>query len=118
MLKKFKLNFGLLILLRKNKIIYILLNLNNYNDTVERICAIIGGAQEALSFWRYFGGKTAPQFRGQIKADLSYFEQKTGLISQAVASIRAIVEIDQAQWDRQPQQDEADIALGLTYFII
>lgn len=64
-----------------------------------------------------FRGKTAPQFRGQIKADLSYFEQKMGLISQAV-SIRAIVEIDQAQWDRQRQQDEADIALGLTYFII
>ena len=84
------------------------INLNNYNDTIERICAILGTDKEELSFWRHFGEQTAPQFRGQIKADLSYFEQGTGLISQAVASIRAIVEIDQAQCDRIWQQEEKE----------
>ncbi|MEX6779461.1 hypothetical protein [Limnospira fusiformis] len=84
------------------------INLNNYNETIERICATLGTDKEELSFWRHFGEQTAPQFRGQIAADLSYFEQGTGLISQAIASIRAIVEIDQAQCDRQRQQAEAD----------
>lgn len=72
------------------------INLNNYNDTIEGICAKLGNDKEELSFWRYFGEETAPYFQGQIAANLSYFEQGTGLISQAVTSIRAIVEIDQA----------------------
>ncbi|WP_233258672.1 hypothetical protein [[Phormidium] sp. ETS-05] len=95
-------------LLRKMKDLLntININLNNYNDTIERICAILGTDKEELSFWRHFGEQTAPQFRVQIEADLSYFEQGTGLISQAVASIRAIVEIDQAQCDRIWQQEE------------
>lgn len=95
-------------LLRKMKDLFttININLNNYNDTIERICARVGTDKEELSFWRKFGEQTAPQFRGQIAADLSYFEQGTGLISQAVASIRAIVEIDQAQCDRTWQRWE------------
>ncbi|WP_375341528.1 hypothetical protein [Planktothricoides raciborskii] len=84
----------------------ITINLNNYNDKIEQICAILGTDKEELSFWRYFGEQTAPQFQRQIEADLSYFEQGTGLISQAVASIRAIVEIDQAQCDRTWQRWE------------
>lgn len=95
-------------LLRKMKDFFntITINLNNYNDKIEQICAILGTDKEEISFWRYFGEQTAPQFRGQIEADLSYFEQGTGLISQAVASIRAIVEIDQAQCDRSWQRWE------------
>lgn len=86
----------------------ITINLNNYNDRIEQICAILGTDKEELSFWRHFGEQTAPQFQRQIEADLSYFEQGTGLISQAVASIRAIVEIDQAQCDRIWQQEEKE----------
>ncbi len=97
-------------LLRKMKDLLntININLNNYNDKIEQICAILGTDKEELSFWRHFGEQTAPQFRGQIEADLSYFEQGTGLISQAVSSIRAIVEIDQAQCDRTWQQQEKE----------
>ncbi|MBS0015144.1 MAG: hypothetical protein KFF72_02020, partial [Arthrospira sp. SH-MAG29] len=83
------------------------INLNNYNDTIEGICAILGTDKEELSFWRYFGEETGPYFQRQIAANLSYFEQGTGLISQAIASIRAIVEIDQAQCDRQRQEADA-----------
>ncbi len=95
-------------LLRKMKDLLntININLNNYNDKIEQICAILGTDKEELSFWRHFGEQTAPQFRGQIEADLSYFDQGTGLISQAVSSIRAIVEIDQAQCDRTWQRWE------------
>jgi len=69
------------------------------------------------------GEATAPPNKSWLNVGLHFIppnlqEQGTGLIFQAVASIRAIVEIDQAQCDRQRQQDEADIALGLTYFII
>ena len=95
-------------LLRKMKdlLTTINININNYNETIERICARLGLDKEELLFWRYFGEETAPQFRGQIEENLSYFEQGTGLISQAVASIRAIVEIDQAQCDRTWQRWE------------
>lgn len=82
------------------------INLNNYNETIEQICAKLELDKEELSFWRYFGEETAPYFRGQIEANLSYFDQGTGLIRQAVASIRAIVEIDQAQCDRTWQRWE------------
>jgi hypothetical protein len=82
------------------------INCNNYNNKIEQIYARLGLDKEDLSFWRYFGEKTAPQFQTQIEADLSYFEQGTGLISQAIASIRAIVEIDQAQCDRTWQRWE------------
>ena len=95
-------------LLRKMKdlLTTIDINFNNYNDKIEVICARLGIDKEELSFWRHFGSQTAPQFRRQIEADLNYFEQGTGLISQAIASIRAIVEIDQAQCDRQRQAIE------------
>ncbi len=89
------------------------INLNNYNDTIEKICAILVIDKEELSLWRYFGEQTAPQLRGQIEADLSYFEQGTGLISQAVTSIRAIVEIDQAQCDRIWQDHIQALSFGV-----
>jgi len=82
------------------------INCNNYNDKVDEICARLGIDKEELSLWWHFGEQTAPQFRRQIAADLSYFEQGTGLMSQAIASIRAIVEIDQAQCDRTWQRWE------------
>jgi hypothetical protein len=82
------------------------INGNNYNNKIDGICARLGVDKEELSLWRHFGSQTAPQFRRQIAADLSYFEQGTGLISQAIASIRAIVEIDQAQCDRTWQRWE------------
>lgn len=82
------------------------INCNNYNSKIERICAILETDKEELSFLRYFGEETAPQFQQQIEADLRYFDQGTGLIRQAIASIRAIVEIDQAQCDRTWQRWE------------
>ncbi|MEA5418774.1 hypothetical protein VB712_06010 [Spirulina sp. CCNP1310] len=97
-------------LLRKMKDLFttIEINGNNYNDKIDQIAATLGINPSDLSIWQQFGENMIPQFRRQIKADLSYFEQGTGLISQAVASIRAIVEIDQAQCDRAWQQWEKE----------
>jgi uncharacterized phage infection (PIP) family protein YhgE len=84
------------------------INSRNYTDQVAQIAAALGIDQADLSFWLQFGTQTAPQFRRQIAADLSYFDQGTGLISQTITTIRAIVEIDQADRDRDRQrQDQA-----------
>jgi hypothetical protein len=77
------------------------INLFNYNETINLISEKLGMEKQELSFLQYFGTETAPHFRRQIKADLGYFEHGTDLISQAIASIRGIVEIDQAQRDRE-----------------
>jgi len=90
-------------LLRKMKDLLTTIEINgsNYNDQVAQIAATLGIEQADLCFWQPFGTQTTPQFRRQITADLSYFEQGTDLISQTIATIRAIVEIDQAERDRQ-----------------
>lgn len=97
-------------LLRKMKDLFttIAINGSNYNDKIDQIAATLSINPENLLIWQQFGENIAPQFRRQIEADLSYFEQGTGLISQAVASIRAIVEIDQAQCDRARQRWEKE----------
>ncbi|MFB2836252.1 hypothetical protein [Floridanema evergladense] len=82
------------------------INLYNYNETIQKICGKLEIDKEELSFLKYFGQETAPHFQRQIKADLGYFEHGTDLIEQAIASIRGIVEIDQAERDRQRQETE------------
>ncbi|MGE5658161.1 MAG: hypothetical protein ACM37W_16280 [Actinomycetota bacterium] len=82
------------------------INFYNYNETIQEICGKLETDKEELSFLKYFGQETAPHFQRQIKADLGYFEHGTDLIEQAIASIRGIVEIDQAERDRQRQERE------------
>lgn len=82
------------------------INLYNYFETIEEICAKLGTDKEELSFLKHFGENTAPHWRTQIKADLGYFEHGTELMDQAIASIRGIVEIDQAKSDRLRLEQE------------
>ncbi len=84
------------------------INLYNYNQTIEQICATIEDDGELLSFLKIFGQETAPLFQRQIQADLGYFRHGTDLINTAIASIRGIVEIDQAERDRQREKTEKD----------
>ena len=81
----------------------IALNLNNYTDILSKICDILGIDKEELSILNNFSRKTAPYMRSQIAGDLGYFRHGTGLIEQAIASIRGIVEIEQARNDRANQ---------------
>ena len=74
----------------------IALNLNNYTDLLSKICDILGIDKEELSILNNFSRKTTPYMRSQIAGDLGYFRHGTGLIEQAIASIRGIVEIEQA----------------------
>jgi hypothetical protein len=81
----------------------IVLNLNNYTDILQTICDILGIDKEELSILNNFSRKTAPYVRSQIAGDLGYFRHGTNLIDQAIASIRGIVEIEQAKSDRTNQ---------------
>ncbi|WP_254566283.1 hypothetical protein [Oscillatoria sp. HE19RPO] len=90
------------------------INLYNYNETIEQICATLGTDKEELSFLQHFSQQTAPYFYRQIQGDLGYFEHGTELVEQAIASIRGIVEIDQAKRDRQIETAIYVIGAGLT----
>ncbi len=81
----------------------IAIHLNNYTDILQKICDILGIDKEELSILNNFSRKTAPYVRSQIAGDLGYFRHGTSLIEQAIASIRGIVEIEQARSDRTNQ---------------
>jgi hypothetical protein len=81
----------------------IALNLNNYSKILQKICDILGIDKEELSILNNFEIKSAPYMRSQIAGDLGYFRHGTNLIDQAIASIRGIVEIEQARSDRTNQ---------------
>ncbi len=81
----------------------IALNLNNYTDILLKICDILEIDKEELSILNNFSIKIAPYVRSQIAGDLGYFRHGTNLIDQAIASIRGIVEIEQARSDRANQ---------------
>jgi hypothetical protein len=75
----------------------IAINLNNYAEKLDQISAKVENDEEELSILNHFSRKTAPSMRSQIAGDLGYFRHGTGLIEQAIASIRGIVEIEQAR---------------------
>jgi hypothetical protein len=81
----------------------IAINLYNYSDLLQKICVRIESDEEELSILNRFSIKSAPYMRSQIAGDLGYFRHGTGLIEQAIASIRGIVEIEQARSDRTNQ---------------
>ena len=89
------------------------INLYNYNETIQQICGKLGIDKEELSFLKYFGQETGPHFQRQIKADLGYFEHGTDLIEQAIASIRGIVEIDQAEANQDLQDRIQAVGVGI-----
>jgi hypothetical protein len=75
----------------------IAINIYNYSDSLQKLCVIIEIDEEELSILNRFSIKSAPYMRSQIAGDLGYFRHGTGLIEQAIASIRGIVEIEQAR---------------------
>jgi len=86
----------------------IAINLYNYSENLQKICVKIESDEEELSILNRFSIKSAPYIRSQIAADLGYFRHGTSLIEQAIASIRGIVEIEQARIDRENQIELRD----------
>ncbi|CBN56773.1 MULTISPECIES: hypothetical protein [Kamptonema] len=91
----------------------IAINLNNYSDILQKICDTLKTDKEELSILNHFEIKTAPYMRSQIAGDLGYFKHGTDLIESAIASIRGIVEIEQAKSDRALQTRVTVIGVGL-----
>lgn len=88
----------------------IAINTKNYQATLEGMEQLAETPLEAL---RLFAAKEATAFQDQIEADLNYFQQGSSLLDTAIATIRGLVEIDQAQRDRQIQDQFQAIGLAI-----
>ena len=98
----------------------IVLNNQNYLDNINRIRERIKlNSQDALTnqlmFLTQFSEKNSRYFQEQIQAKLGYFGHGSGLLDKAIASIRGIVEIEQAESDRQLQNTIAIVGVGIGF---
>ncbi|MCL1465093.1 hypothetical protein [Argonema galeatum] len=84
------------------------IHIYNYQQKLSEICEKCQLQPEHLTTFSLFIEKTSPYFQRQIKGDLGYFQHGTNLIDTAIASIRGIVEIEQAEIDRLWQNQEKD----------
>lgn len=81
----------------------IAINTKNYQKLLNDMAEL---ADSSMEGFQVFANKDAIAFQEQISADLNYFNQGSTLLNQAIASIRGLVEIDQAERDRQRYERE------------
>lgn len=81
----------------------IAINAKNYQATLEYMEKL---AETPLEAFHLFAQKEAIAFQNQIEADIKYFRQGYGLLDKAIATLRGLVEIDQAQRDRDRLEQE------------
>lgn len=81
----------------------------NYQLKLKRLQSAVN---DDLDLFRRFGERESETFRLQIEADLNYSKPGYQLLDQAIASIRGLVEIDQAECDRLLQQTLQDKEKG------
>jgi hypothetical protein len=73
----------------------------NYQLKLKRLQ---GQVKDDLDLFSRFAERESETFRLQVQADLNYSKPGSQLLDQAISSIRGLVEIDQAESDRQLQQ--------------
>lgn len=86
----------------KNNHLTIKINDHNYSQKIKQVeekCHI-----QNLVFLEDFSTTSSTKFKDQIMDDLSYFSHGSALIDKTIASIRGIVEIEQAEIDRNIQK--------------
>ncbi|MGK7928032.1 MAG: hypothetical protein AB4290_22800 [Spirulina sp.] len=83
----------------------IAINASNYQYTLDRIEQL---ARNPLKNFADFASIECPAFQQQIAADLKYFQQGSSLLDKAIATVRGLIEIDQAERDRDRQKMEKD----------
>ncbi|WP_449419224.1 hypothetical protein [Phormidium nigroviride] len=81
------------------------INTRNYQRTLKRLQA---KANDNLDFFGRFAERESQTFQLQIQADLNYSKPGSQLLDQAISSIRGLVEIDQAESDRNAEAREKD----------
>lgn len=96
----------------------IVLNNQNYLDSINRIREKIKlNSNDALTnqlrFLTLFSQKNSRYFQEQIQAKLGYFVHGSGLLDKAIASIRGIVEIEQAESDRKLEHTIQAVGTGI-----
>jgi|SanBayMetagenome_1026888.scaffolds.fasta_scaffold02484_2 hypothetical protein len=93
-------------------------NTHNYSEVIRAIAIKLNlGNEESvskeLSFLRSFNQENCIYFQEKIKSDLTYFGHGSGLLDKAIASIRGIVEIEQAERDRNLQKTIQAVGFGI-----
>ena len=91
----------------------IAINAYNYQQKLLEISDKCHLLPEELTTFSFFADKTAPHCQRQIQGDLGYFKHGTDLINTAIASIRGIVEIEQAESDRRLEHTIQILGVGL-----
>ena len=86
------------------------INSHNYGEKLRQISAAT--QEDNLSILKSFAEQDSTRFDKQINADISYFEQGSDLLEQAIASIRGIVEIEQAKRDRSLEKTIQIVGVG------
>lgn len=81
----------------------IAINSQNYQTSLEPMEQLAETPREG---WRLFYDKEAITFQKQIRAYLNYFNPGSNLLNQAIATIRGLVEVDQAESDRHIQEKQ------------
>ena len=79
------------------------IHIRNYQLKVKRLQT---QANDPLDLFNRFAERESQTFQLQIQADLNYSKPGAQLLDQAIASIRGLVEIDQAESDRTLAQNE------------
>jgi len=95
----------------QNRALTLEINTHDYQVKLERIAAQT--SPQDLTILAVFGEKITVTFQRQIADDLGYFDRGSHLVEKAIASIRGIVEIDQAECDRTLQDHIQAIGVGI-----
>ncbi|OCQ91638.1 hypothetical protein BCD67_09020 [Oscillatoriales cyanobacterium USR001] len=80
------------------------INHQNYKNSLQELLS----AGSKLDSWQKFSDRTGDTFIKQIQCWYNYMSPRKEIAQQLTASIRGIVEIEQAKLDRQWQKDEKD----------
>jgi hypothetical protein len=91
----------------QNRALTLEINTHDYQVKLERIAAQT--RPQDLTILAVFGEKIAVTFQRQIADDLGYFDRGSQLVDKVIATIRGLVEIDQAERDRQRQKAERNL---------
>ncbi|NEP55399.1 MAG: hypothetical protein F6K65_44115, partial [Moorea sp. SIO3C2] len=78
-------------------------NIHNYTAKLEQIKAL-SLPKDDLAFLETFLDRTCKQFQTQIRVDLNYLRPGQDLFEQMTATIRGMIEVKQAESDRNLQQ--------------
>ncbi len=85
----------------------IITNLKNYTTKLEELTNIAG--EQELSFLQAFSYECRSKLLGQIHTDLNYLRPGNALFGHCIATMRGIVEVEQAKMNHNQQEVNQDL---------